>query len=132
MNSVPPLTTGRTQYKYTFFDVTISFKFLTLHYLLPKKSLSLLKQLIFPFSWQCPYIPLCPLQLSCIINAPLPFICDFAIYDHEGVSTQYFDTQIPPDDVVCIDLENKRIRGPKSSKYTPSLLNIFQHRNYKK
>ncbi|XP_076354564.1 DENN domain-containing protein 4B-like isoform X2 [Tachypleus tridentatus] len=30
--------------------------------------------LIFPFHWQCPYIPLCPLGLSDVLNAPLPYI----------------------------------------------------------
>ncbi|KAF0992444.1 hypothetical protein HZS_3457, partial [Henneguya salminicola] len=64
--------------------------------------------IIFPFSWQCPYIPLCPLQLCNIIQAPLPFIC--------GISTQYFDTQIPPIDVICVDLNNKRITGLQHNK----------------
>lgn len=31
-------------------------------------------QMIFPFHWQCPYIPLCPLGLSDVLNAPCPFI----------------------------------------------------------
>lgn len=31
-------------------------------------------QMIFPFHWQCPYIPLCPLQLAEYLNAPTPFI----------------------------------------------------------
>ena len=30
--------------------------------------------LIFPFHWQCPYIPLCPLTLCDVLNAPLPFV----------------------------------------------------------
>ena len=31
-------------------------------------------QIIFPFHWECPYIPLCPLGLSGVLNAPCPFI----------------------------------------------------------
>ena len=31
-------------------------------------------QMIFPFHWQCPYIPLCPLGLSDVLSAPTPFI----------------------------------------------------------
>lgn len=30
--------------------------------------------MIFPFHWQCPYIPLCPLGLSEVLYAPCPFI----------------------------------------------------------
>lgn len=33
-----------------------------------------LTSLIFPFHWQCPYIPLTPLRLCDVLNAPLPFI----------------------------------------------------------
>ena len=35
--------------------------------------------MIFPFHWQCPYIPLCPLNLADVLSAPCPFIvgtCD--------------------------------------------------------
>ena len=31
-------------------------------------------QLLFPFSWQCPYVPLCPLGLSDVLDAPCPFV----------------------------------------------------------
>ena len=31
-------------------------------------------QMIFPFSWQCPYIPLCPLILADVLDSPTPFI----------------------------------------------------------
>ena len=34
----------------------------------------LLFQLLFPFSWQCPYVPLCPLGLNDVLDAPCPFI----------------------------------------------------------
>ena len=30
--------------------------------------------LMFPFHWQCPYIPQCPLGLAGVLHAPLPFI----------------------------------------------------------
>lgn len=30
--------------------------------------------LMFPFHWQCPYIPQCPLSLAGVLHAPLPFI----------------------------------------------------------
>jgi len=31
-------------------------------------------QMIFPFRWQCPYIPLCPLMLADVLDSPTPFI----------------------------------------------------------
>lgn len=30
--------------------------------------------MIFPFSWQCPYVPLCPLGLADVLYAPVPYI----------------------------------------------------------
>uniref|UniRef100_A0A8C8C2Q3 UDENN domain-containing protein n=1 Tax=Oncorhynchus tshawytscha TaxID=74940 RepID=A0A8C8C2Q3_ONCTS len=48
--------------------------------------------MIFPFQWQCPYIPLCPLSLAGVLNAPFPFIV--------GVDSRYFDLYDPPPDVV--------------------------------
>ena len=30
--------------------------------------------MIFPFCWQCPYVPLCPLVLADILESPTPFI----------------------------------------------------------
>ncbi|KAI1301403.1 C-myc promoter-binding protein [Halotydeus destructor] len=73
-----------------------------------------LTSIIFPFHWQCPYIPLCPLNLSDVLNAPLPFIV--------GVDSRYFDFHEPPLDVICVDLdtnsiylsENKRSLNVKS------------------
>ncbi|GIY17953.1 c-myc promoter-binding protein [Caerostris darwini] len=53
--------------------------------------------LIFPFHWQCPYIPLCPLGLSDVLCAPVPFLV--------GVDSRYFDLYDPPHDVTCIDLD---------------------------
>ncbi|XP_034532128.1 DENN domain-containing protein 4C isoform X2 [Notolabrus celidotus] len=57
--------------------------------------------MIFPFQWQCPYIPLCPLSLAQVLNAPLPFIV--------GVDSRYFDLYDPPPDVVCVDLDTNTI-----------------------
>ncbi|XP_052032669.1 DENN domain-containing protein 4C isoform X3 [Apodemus sylvaticus] len=57
--------------------------------------------MIFPFQWQCPYIPLCPLSLAGVLSAPLPFIV--------GVDSRYFDLHDPPQDVVCIDLDTNTL-----------------------
>lgn len=58
-------------------------------------------QMIFPFQWQCPYIPLCPLSLAGVLNAPCPFIV--------GVDSRYFDLYDPPADVVCVDLDTNMV-----------------------
>uniref|UniRef100_T1KBU8 UDENN domain-containing protein n=1 Tax=Tetranychus urticae TaxID=32264 RepID=T1KBU8_TETUR len=60
-----------------------------------------LTSLIFPFHWQCPYIPLCPLGLCDVLNAPLPFIV--------GVDSRYFDMYELPLDVACVDLDTNSI-----------------------
>lgn len=57
--------------------------------------------MFFPFHWQCPYVPLCPLSLHGILNAPLPFIV--------GIDSRCFDTFTPPGDIICIDLDTKSI-----------------------
>ncbi|KAE8632737.1 hypothetical protein XENTR_v10001655 [Xenopus tropicalis] len=57
--------------------------------------------MIFPFQWQCPYIPLCPLSLADVLSAPIPFIV--------GVDSRYFDLYDPPQDVVCIDLDTSMV-----------------------
>uniref|UniRef100_UPI00398EF96F DENN domain-containing protein 4C isoform X3 n=1 Tax=Pristiophorus japonicus TaxID=55135 RepID=UPI00398EF96F len=57
--------------------------------------------MIFPFQWQCPYIPLCPLSLAGVLSAPFPFIV--------GVDSRYFDLYDPPLDVVCVDLDTNTI-----------------------
>ena len=46
-------------------------------------------QIIFPFYWQCPYVPLCPIGMSDYLSAPLPFIMGldsrfFDLYDQVG------------------------------------------------
>jgi len=57
--------------------------------------------LLFPFKWQCPYIPLCPLGLSEVLHAPLPYLI--------GVDSRFFDLYEPPTDVTCIDLDTNNI-----------------------
>ncbi|XP_018412367.1 PREDICTED: DENN domain-containing protein 4C [Nanorana parkeri] len=57
--------------------------------------------MIFPFQWQCPYVPLCPLSLAGVLSAPVPFIV--------GVDSRYFDLYDPPQDVVCVDLDTNTI-----------------------
>ncbi|XP_066576519.1 DENN domain-containing protein 4C [Amia ocellicauda] len=65
--------------------------------------------MIFPFQWQCPYIPLCPLSLSGVLNAPCPFII--------GVDSRYFDLYDPPPDVVCVDLDTNTIYMSDDKKH---------------
>uniref|UniRef100_A0A3B3QN14 DENN/MADD domain containing 4C n=1 Tax=Paramormyrops kingsleyae TaxID=1676925 RepID=A0A3B3QN14_9TELE len=65
--------------------------------------------MIFPFQWQCPYIPLCPLSLAGVLNAPVPFIC--------GVDSRYFDLYDPPADVVCVDLDTNTIYLSEDKKH---------------
>ncbi|XP_034053428.1 C-myc promoter-binding protein-like [Gymnodraco acuticeps] len=60
-----------------------------------------LVSMIFPFHWQCPYIPLCPLALADVLSAPCPFIV--------GVDSRYFDLYDPPPDVSCVDLDTNTI-----------------------
>ncbi|NWJ04697.1 DEN4C protein, partial [Crypturellus undulatus] len=66
--------------------------------------------MIFPFQWQCPYIPLCPLSLATVLSAPLPFIV--------GVDSRYFDLYDPPQDVVCIDLDTNMVYISDDKKST--------------
>ncbi|XP_048825979.1 DENN domain-containing protein 4C-like [Brienomyrus brachyistius] len=65
--------------------------------------------MIFPFQWQCPYIPLCPLSLAGFLNAPCPFIY--------GVDSRYFDLYDPPADVVCVDLDTNKIYRSEDKKH---------------
>uniref|UniRef100_A0A9J7Z3S6 DENN/MADD domain containing 4A n=1 Tax=Cyprinus carpio carpio TaxID=630221 RepID=A0A9J7Z3S6_CYPCA len=58
-------------------------------------------QMIFPFHWPCPYIPLCPLALADVLSAPCPFIV--------GVDSRYFDLYEPPTDISCVDLDTNTI-----------------------
>ncbi|ESO07026.1 hypothetical protein HELRODRAFT_77102 [Helobdella robusta] len=58
--------------------------------------------MIFPFQWQCPYVPLCPLQLSDVVDSPTPFII--------GLDSSYFDSNNqPPDDITYVDLDAQSI-----------------------
>uniref|UniRef100_A0A5S6R4X7 UDENN domain-containing protein n=1 Tax=Trichuris muris TaxID=70415 RepID=A0A5S6R4X7_TRIMR len=72
--------------------------------------------LIFPFRWQCPYIPQCPLDLAGVLHAPLPFVA--------GVDSSYFELyQDPPRDVTCIDVDTNTISASEvRQKYKLSLL----------
>lgn len=60
-----------------------------------------ISMIIFPFKWQCPYIPLCPLGLAEVLHAPLPFLI--------GVDSRFFDLHDPPIDVICVDLDTNNI-----------------------
>ncbi|XP_029462939.1 DENN domain-containing protein 4C isoform X2 [Rhinatrema bivittatum] len=64
--------------------------------------------MIFPFQWQCPYIPLCPLLLAGVLSAPCPFIV--------GVDSRYFDLYDPPQDVVCLDLDTNVLYASDDKK----------------
>uniref|UniRef100_A0A1A9ZC55 UDENN domain-containing protein n=1 Tax=Glossina pallidipes TaxID=7398 RepID=A0A1A9ZC55_GLOPL len=65
--------------------------------------------LLFPFKWQCPYIPLCPLGLAEVLHAPLPYLI--------GVDSRFFDLYEPPTDVTCIDLDTNTISLCESQKH---------------
>ncbi|GFX11056.1 c-myc promoter-binding protein [Trichonephila clavipes] len=65
--------------------------------------------LIFPFHWQCPYIPLCPLGLSDVLCAPVPFLV--------GVDSRYFDLYDPPHDVTSIDLDTNSFHSSEEKRH---------------
>ncbi|XP_055635236.1 DENN domain-containing protein Crag isoform X1 [Toxorhynchites rutilus septentrionalis] len=64
---------------------------------------------LFPFKWQCPYIPLCPLGLAEVLHAPLPYLI--------GVDSRFFDLYEPPSDVTCVDLDTNNISLCESQKH---------------
>lgn len=64
--------------------------------------------MIFPLHWQCAYIPLCPLGLSDMLSAPVPYIV--------GIDSRYFDLYDPPPEVVCVDLDTVTISLPEDKK----------------
>ncbi|KAK8730979.1 hypothetical protein OTU49_007732, partial [Cherax quadricarinatus] len=68
-----------------------------------------ISMIIFPFHWQCPYIPLCPLGLSDFLNAPIPFLL--------GLDSRFFDLYDPPPDVICIDLDTGAMSVPDDKKH---------------
>jgi len=57
--------------------------------------------LLFPFRWNCIYIPLCPLSMCNVLEAPCPFIA--------GVDSRYFDLFVPPPDIVCVNLDTNTV-----------------------
>ncbi|XP_018393655.1 PREDICTED: DENN domain-containing protein 4C isoform X3 [Cyphomyrmex costatus] len=65
--------------------------------------------ILFPFKWQCPYIPLCPLGLAEVLHAPLPFLI--------GVDSRFFDLYDPPSDVNCVNLDTNNIAICDDKKY---------------
>ncbi|PIK51113.1 putative C-myc promoter-binding protein [Apostichopus japonicus] len=64
--------------------------------------------MIFPFVWQCPYVPLCPLFLAMTLNAPFPVIF--------GIDSRYFDKYDPPTDATCVDIDTNTILLPDDKK----------------
>ncbi|MFH4977087.1 hypothetical protein AB6A40_003796 [Gnathostoma spinigerum] len=78
--------------------------------------------LMFPFHWQCPYIPQCPLSLAGVLHAPLPFIA--------GVDSRYFDLyEDPPSDVTCFDLDTSTISS--STVRQTVKLSLFPKKEYR-
>ena len=50
-------------------------------------------QMIFPFHWQCPYIPLCPLALSGVLCSPTPFLVGKRqLFFDKAIACRYFDS----------------------------------------
>nr|XP_018916356.1 PREDICTED: C-myc promoter-binding protein isoform X2 [Bemisia tabaci] len=70
--------------------------------------------IIFPFKWQCPYIPLCPLSLVEVLHAPLPFLI--------GVDSRFFNLYDPPPDVNCVDLDTNTVTVCEDRRYLTSKL----------
>jgi len=58
-------------------------------------------QICFPFTWQCPYIPLCPVAKCDYITAIFPFII--------GLDTRFFDLYELPSDVNAVDLDTNTL-----------------------
>ncbi|KAH8387922.1 hypothetical protein KR093_010337 [Drosophila rubida] len=76
--------------------------------------------LLFPFKWQCPYIPLCPLGLAEVLHAPVPYLI--------GVDSRFFDLYEPPTDVTCIDLDTNNISVSTTTSFCllfPQLLSAL-------
>lgn len=70
--------------------------------------------LLFPFKWQCPYIPLCPLGLAEVLHAPVPYLI--------GVDSRFFDLYDPPSDVTCVDLDTNNISVCESQRHLTTKL----------
>ncbi|XP_073979172.1 DENN domain-containing protein Crag isoform X2 [Rhodnius prolixus] len=60
-----------------------------------------ISMIMFPFKWQCPYIPLCPLGLAEVLHAPVPYLI--------GVDSRFFDLHDLPSDVNSVDLDTNNI-----------------------
>ncbi|CRL08126.1 CLUMA_CG020952, isoform A [Clunio marinus] len=70
--------------------------------------------MLFPFKWQCPYIPLCPLGLAEVLHAPVPYLI--------GVDSRFFEMYEPPNDVTCFDLDTNNITLCESQKHLTTKL----------
>uniref|UniRef100_A0ABD2WNI0 UDENN domain-containing protein n=1 Tax=Trichogramma kaykai TaxID=54128 RepID=A0ABD2WNI0_9HYME len=68
-----------------------------------------ISMILFPFKWQCPYIPLCPLGLAEVLHAPLPFLI--------GVDSRFFDLDEPPADIHCVNLDTNNIAICEDKRY---------------
>jgi pentatricopeptide repeat protein len=81
-------------------------------------------QIIFPFYWQCPYIPLCPIGMCDYLSAPLPFVM--------GLDSRFFDLYDQPNDVNAVDLDTNTISlCPSLKQLTTKLLPKKAARNLK-
>ena len=77
--------------------------------------------LIFPLKWQCPFIPLCPIEMATCIESPMPVLM--------GISTTYFDekeNEPDPETVYIVSLDNgplpdyqKKFKGLPSKLLNP-------------
>jgi hypothetical protein len=60
-----------------------------------------LGSIIFPFVWRYSYLPMCPLALCQLIEAPGSFIL--------GMDSRFFDLFDAPDNVLCVDLDTNTL-----------------------
>ena len=79
-----------------------------------------IRQIIFPFHWQCPYIPLCPVSMCDYLSAPVPFII--------GLDSRFFDFYDQPEDVNAVDLDtntislcSEEVAGQKGNQWISAL-----------
>ncbi|XP_076354556.1 MAP kinase-activating death domain protein-like isoform X1 [Tachypleus tridentatus] len=78
--------------------------------------------LIFPFHWQCPYIPLCPLGLSDVLNAPLPYIVDHVILSRAMIFV--FKPDMRTDE---LNDSNLTAHSTESIRSAPSTSQLLHH-----
>ena len=68
-----------------------------------------IKLLLFPFIWQCVYVPICPIQVISILQSPVPFII--------GMNNQTFQTVVDMNllqdstSIIYIDENRINIKG---------------------